>query len=298
MKREAFGKIKFDRLAERLQIDLAFVHGICDCLWGFTGIHYPDGNIAALRPRELARKIGVTSIEPDALIQALKDEHFLDDLPDGVLYIHDWHEHADDFVHLKLARKGEIFANGALPNTSRLSVAERTKLPSVRTASARRAHGVPTACSPPGSGSGKGKGSDSLERYVGIRKSSSSSSSSAQNGKKTTTTMTTTIGFAKELLRTHPKAPECSVAGNVKLAAEALDEIGFTDELAARMRAAHEQYVEHWKATQPDYIPNLERWIEGGDWERPPKKQVDRITQLALEIEADREKKKKAKAAQ
>ena len=106
-------------------------------------------------------------------------------------------------------------------------------------------------------------------------------------------TMMTTIRFAKELLKTHPRGPGVNVAGNAQAAAAALAEIGLTDELVERMRTAHAACVAEWERSQPDYIPNLERWIESGEWEHgPPKKPVSRVMRIAMQMEAEEQKRK------
>lgn len=59
--------------------------------------------------------------------------------------IHDWPDHCEDMVHIKLARAIEVFACGALPRINRLNREEQERikaafeLKSVRTRNARRA---------------------------------------------------------------------------------------------------------------------------------------------------------------
>jgi hypothetical protein len=65
------------------------------------------------------------------------------------LVVHDWHEHADEGVHMSLARAGKLFADGQMPKTGKLPKEERERVAALfaaqahgkRTASARSAHG-------------------------------------------------------------------------------------------------------------------------------------------------------------
>jgi hypothetical protein len=60
------------------------------------------------------------------LVKVLVETHWLDRVEGPVrLYVHDWHHHADESVHRKLARERRFFANGEPPNTNYLPQRER-----------------------------------------------------------------------------------------------------------------------------------------------------------------------------
>lgn len=163
MKRDCFDHPKVVELAEDLGICTAFARGVLESLWIWSAKHARDGALR-FRPSVVANGIGYQG-DSNALFSALQ-ANWIDTLEDGTLYIHDWHEHCEDSVHLSLFRAGLQFANGMHPNPNRLSDADKAKIRAdhaekqavkspestkshgVRTESAQDAHGVRTESAP------------------------------------------------------------------------------------------------------------------------------------------------------
>lgn len=142
MKRGTSSSPKFRRLCRRLDKSACTVAGALELLWHFTASNAPRGDVGRWSNQDIAEGAGWEE-DPDALITALIAERWLDENTDHRLIVHDWSEHADDAVHRALARRGELFANGARPSTSRLYSKEKASAEQKLTAAetgARQAH--------------------------------------------------------------------------------------------------------------------------------------------------------------
>jgi hypothetical protein len=121
--------------------------GILELLWHFTIYFAPAGDVGRWSNARIASGIRWSG-DPDTLVAALVKVRWLEEAVPGRLRVHEWYEHADDAVHMALARAGRRFVTGEVPRMHRLSKRERKRCLSmfttVRTASARRAHGVRT----------------------------------------------------------------------------------------------------------------------------------------------------------
>ncbi len=121
---------KTSRLARLLGTIPGVIVGLQETLWHFTGEFRRDGALTYLDIEDALDKGGWLSMfTTDQYIAAATNKErecvWLDVLPDGKFYIHGWHEHADDSVHRWLARAGKRFANGSIPNFTKLTAAER-----------------------------------------------------------------------------------------------------------------------------------------------------------------------------
>ena len=125
MKSGTDSKTKFKLLQRRLRLALWQCRGLLDTLWDSTRTNAPDGNLGRFTPEEIAIAIDWQD-DPDALIDALVGTKWLDRKGD-MLLVHDWPEHCEDSVHKYLARRGLYFADGTMPNLSRLDAKEREK---------------------------------------------------------------------------------------------------------------------------------------------------------------------------
>lgn len=143
---------KLKLLAADLGIDLCHARGVVESLWGVAKDRFIQGDVGRLSNEELLAAMD-SSLDPDAVVAALVRRRFLDEVSpeQGRLYVHDWHEHAEDWVQMRLARARMVFANGASPRNSRLSRQQRAGAGvanppteeaehSVRTVSAQCAH--------------------------------------------------------------------------------------------------------------------------------------------------------------
>ena len=126
MKREAWGHPKHKLVGRDLKLSDFAVYGLICALVAVTGKHFPQGDIGRWSNEEIAASIDYPD-DADALVAVLVRRKVFDEDATCRLYLHDWHEHADDHIHMQLARRGLRFANGAMPVLSRLSKEQRER---------------------------------------------------------------------------------------------------------------------------------------------------------------------------
>ena len=114
---------KTKKLARLLKVERYQAVGILECLWHWTARYAPDGLLSRFEAADWCEGIDWHG-EPEALRDALVATGFLDD-QEGKLTVHDWRDHAEDYVHAKLARRRGFFADGFQPRISKLSQDER-----------------------------------------------------------------------------------------------------------------------------------------------------------------------------
>jgi hypothetical protein len=141
MKREAIGHTKMKRLCRRLNVPLWQAVRLLESIWLLTGREVPRGDIGKLTDEDIALAIDYRGDESE-LIEALVSSGWIDRDATDRLIVHDWHVHADDAVHMRLARARLYFVGGYAPKLTRLSQNERGALNKFYT---RQAHGVRTA---------------------------------------------------------------------------------------------------------------------------------------------------------
>ncbi len=167
MKRGATRHPKINFLAERLKVDVPYAVGLLELLWHYTAEYYPAGDIGRASDKIIAGAV-FWKKNPSLLIAALIEEKWLDRSgTDSRLLVHDWPIHADDAVHMKMARGHRYFADGTEPKQHRLTGTERIEIKSFYDNS--RAHGVRWADGhlPVGQGkAGQGSSSSSIENIV------------------------------------------------------------------------------------------------------------------------------------
>jgi hypothetical protein len=140
MKREALTHTKMKRLCRSLDIQLYAAVGIMESIWNLAAKESPQGDIGKLSNQDISDAIAWNGSE-EKLVEALINAKWFDKDPTYRLIVHDWHEHCDDSVHMRLARLGLLFANGTKPKTTRLSVTEREKAEAIySTLCAQHAH--------------------------------------------------------------------------------------------------------------------------------------------------------------
>lgn len=127
MKRGTPQHPKTAMLAAELSLPLYAAVGILESLWHWTALYAKRGDVGRYPNVVIAQAIG-WDMEPDKLVTALVTCRWLDEHTEHRLVIHDWHEHAEDAVHMALARAVQRFANGAVPSLSRLPKEERAQI--------------------------------------------------------------------------------------------------------------------------------------------------------------------------
>lgn len=146
MKRGATDHPKMLAFAQALNVPVYAAIGLVESLIHWTARYAPRGNVGKWTDDVIARGLGWQDSGAE-LVSAFRSSGWLDDHDEHRLVLHDWSQHADDAVHRLLARAGELFADGGVPSTARLSGKEKeaaesalAKLRRGRTSGARRAH--------------------------------------------------------------------------------------------------------------------------------------------------------------
>lgn len=106
--------------------------GLMEKMWHYAAKYAPAGNIGKHSDARIARAIG-WAWDANWLIETLCDDHgdngaFLNRSDICRLFVHDWWEHCEDNIHIAIARKREVFADGRLPRMTRLERKERDQI--------------------------------------------------------------------------------------------------------------------------------------------------------------------------
>lgn len=150
MKRGTIGHPKTLDLQAKLGVGLAQTLGHLEALSHFTAQYARVGDIGRW-PNGAIAKGCLWDGEPDVFVRALTDSRWLDECDTHRLVVHDWPDHADDAVHMAVARDREWFANGATPRLGKISGSERAEIQE-HYAAERPQHGHGMATTGPQSG--------------------------------------------------------------------------------------------------------------------------------------------------
>ncbi len=104
MKHNTINLVKFKTLSRLLGMRMYETVGVLESLWIFTLHNARDGNLSRFSALELAAWIDFDG-DPDALIEALVQTGWLDRSEAGELWIHDWQEHAPNWLKGVAARQ-------------------------------------------------------------------------------------------------------------------------------------------------------------------------------------------------
>lgn len=124
MKREAIGHTKMKRLCRRLDIPLYQGVGILESIWHLTAREAPRGDLGKLSDEDIALGIDYCGDE-SKLIDALVDSGWIERDSVERLVIHDWADHCEDSVRMRLARARLFFVGSRAPKMTKLAGKER-----------------------------------------------------------------------------------------------------------------------------------------------------------------------------
>lgn len=128
MKRNVTSLAKFLVTKDDLKIKTYHLVGILECLWHTTAKDRPRGDIGrGYSNQDIVRPMEYDG-DADFLISVLVKRRWIDEDDQSRLIVHDWDIHAEDAVHMFLARNGVLFANGKTPKINRLSKLERARV--------------------------------------------------------------------------------------------------------------------------------------------------------------------------
>ena len=142
------------RLCRRMDIPLWQAVGLLESLWHLTARECPAGDIGKLSDEDIALAIDYRGDE-SAMIEALVQCGWIERSQEFRLVVHDWDQHADDAVHVRLARARLFFSCGEPPKLVRLGGTERQLAHEFYTACAQNGKScapcaqTPAPCAPP-----------------------------------------------------------------------------------------------------------------------------------------------------
>ena len=119
------------RLARALKTNPGTTLGLLETIWHRAAQYHPDGGMTRLDLEDAFDAGGWLDVfTVDSLIAALtsQDHAWLEALPNGTWYIHDWHIHCDDSTQAKLYRAVKYFANGVKPIAKKVYGDEKHQL--------------------------------------------------------------------------------------------------------------------------------------------------------------------------
>lgn len=102
--------VKFRKLKLSLRMPQYAVIGLLESLWMFTSKNSPEGDIGKHSNDDIACMVEWEG-DPDELIAVLVKCEWLDEHPEHRLIVHDWSEHAPNWLKGNLARHGRQFAD-------------------------------------------------------------------------------------------------------------------------------------------------------------------------------------------
>jgi hypothetical protein len=118
---------KMRDLAEALGVPTAHAVGLMECFWRWVRTYAKPGDIGSVAPKRIAEGAKWDQ-DPEIFIAALVRARFLDKRRGKVQLVHDWWDHAEDSVHMALARERKLFACGRIPKLTRFSKTDREEI--------------------------------------------------------------------------------------------------------------------------------------------------------------------------
>lgn len=127
MKRGTFRHPKTGDLAAALGITRLEAFGLLGALMEWISEYAPAGDVGRWTDETIAKAVDWPGA-PGGLVDGLCRAHWFDLHPEHRLVVHQWPQHAEDWVHRRLAREGRRFATGEVPNLARFSRAQQARL--------------------------------------------------------------------------------------------------------------------------------------------------------------------------
>lgn len=301
MKRGTIESPKLRLLTKRLNINMAQAIGTLEALWHFTARSAPEGDIGR-HADEVIAEACFWDGDPQELINALVETHWVDRDDGHRLLIHDWPDHADDAIHKRLADHGRTFADGTRSRRDKsrqvlthpdksavVSTPEPVPVPEpvpepVLTQSEKSGKSYLSLSPRRGGGGGKGgnppapPAPDGAERES---KADTAGKTSAGNGRHPQS-----VAYSPEFEAFWAEYPRATGKAKAWAAWQAraapIPSIG--DVLAAVARAKQSR---QWRQDAGRFIPTAANWIHDRRWEDRP----EGAEQAAEEATAERKRK-------
>jgi len=146
MKIDGLRHPKTKELAHALGVDLPHAIGLLELMWAFAAQQTPQGNIGKWSNAVIADESGWTGC-PDLFVNSLILVNFLDESESHRLLVHDWAEHAPNWLRAKLKKLKKTFLSADL-SSDLSSIAARTIEPTTSLVKASLAKAVENPCAP------------------------------------------------------------------------------------------------------------------------------------------------------
>lgn len=129
MKRGAFDHPKMHRLGRLLGLSRGQAVMRIVLLLDWMERYAPQGDLGRFDDADIAAAAEwpTEGDEPKRFVDALVACRWVDASDEHRLIFHDWSEHCDRYVHIKLVRKKLLFADGTIPNRTGISKKERER---------------------------------------------------------------------------------------------------------------------------------------------------------------------------
>ena len=115
------------QFSEALNLELYSAVGLLELLWHFTRKYSPSGDIGRHPDSSIARFLHWKG-KPDRLVAALVQCRLLDTHRKHRLVVHNWANHCDSYVHMKLAKKRLYFVDGQRPELGKCKFTKQVRL--------------------------------------------------------------------------------------------------------------------------------------------------------------------------
>ncbi len=109
MKSAVLTNIKLSRLQRRLKLRKWEAVGVLEMLWQVTAMNAPAGDIGKFSDEDIAVQLDWAGDERE-LVTALIESGWIDRNDDHRLVVHDWADHAPNWIRASLKRHGRDFA--------------------------------------------------------------------------------------------------------------------------------------------------------------------------------------------
>ena len=113
MKIDGLRHPKTKELAHALGVDLPHAIGLLELMWAFAAQQTPQGNIGRWSNAVIADESGWAGC-PDLFVNSLISVNFLDESESHRLLVHDWSEHAPNWLRAKLKKLNKTFLSSDL----------------------------------------------------------------------------------------------------------------------------------------------------------------------------------------
>ena len=115
MKTGTINHPKMHALAHGLGITRRDAVGLLEMLWEFTAKYAPQGDVGKHPDFAIAAAVDWPE-NPEVLVRGLVEAKWLDSCTDHRLVVHDWKEHAPEYVRKSLGRKHLDFVQTTADN--------------------------------------------------------------------------------------------------------------------------------------------------------------------------------------